>query len=160
MKRIVTLLLALMLVLASIPAALADTAAPLVIEFWHTRGSGANYEVTKASVDEFNATIGKEKGIEVVEIYSGSYADIVTKLQLAAQTDSKPAVAGCADRIGVKRDHGGIADVDKPCERALQELAPEGGKENARQPSALMPHTFDHSVVQRRARRADRYYRQ
>ena len=95
MKRIVTLLLALMLVLASIPAALADTAAPLVIEFWHTRGSGANYEVTKASVDEFNATIGKEKGIEVVEIYSGSYADIVTKLQLAAQTDSKPAVAVC-----------------------------------------------------------------
>ena len=112
MKRIVTLLLALMLVLASIPAALADTAAPLVIEFWHTRGSGANYEVTKASVDEFNATIGKEKGIEVVEIYSGSYADIVTKLQLAAQTDSKPAVAVCAgDYISTLLDDQIIADM-------------------------------------------------
>lgn len=112
MKRIVTLLLALMLVLASIPAALADTAAPLVIEFWHTRGSGANYEVTKASVEEFNATIGKEKGIEVVEIYSGSYADIVTKLQLAAQTDSKPAVAVCAgDYISTLLDDQIIADM-------------------------------------------------
>ena len=112
MKRIVTLLLALMLVLASIPAALADTAAPLVIEFWHTRGSGANYEVTKASVDEFNATIGKEKGIEVVEIYSCSYADIVTKLQLAAQTDSKPAVAVCAgDYISTLLDDQIIADM-------------------------------------------------
>lgn len=112
MKRLLILLLAALLVLPSFSAALAEEKEPLVIEFWHTRGSGANYNATKASVDEFNATIGKEKGIEVVEIYSGSYAQIVTKLQLASQTDSKPAVAVCAgDYISTLLDDGIIADM-------------------------------------------------
>lgn len=62
MKKRISLVLALMILLSLCSFARAEKE-PLHIEFWHTRGSGANYEVLKNSVDTFNATIGKEKGI-------------------------------------------------------------------------------------------------
>ena len=66
MKKRISLVLALMILLSLCSFARAEQE-PLHIEFWHTRGSGANYEVLKNSVDTFNATIGKEKGIFVEE---------------------------------------------------------------------------------------------
>ena len=68
MKKRISLVLALMILLSLCSFARAEQE-PLHIEFWHTRGSGANYEVLKNSVDTFNATIGKEKGIFVEEIF-------------------------------------------------------------------------------------------
>lgn len=85
MKKRISLVLALMILLSLCSFARAEQE-PLHIEFWHTRGSGANYEVLKNSVDTFNATIGKEKGIFVEEIFQGGYADIVPKLEMASQS--------------------------------------------------------------------------
>lgn len=91
MKKRISLVLALMILLSLCSFARAEQE-PLHIEFWHTRGSGANYEVLKNSVDTFNATIGKEKGIFVEEIFQGGYADIVPKLEMASQSGGMPAV--------------------------------------------------------------------
>ena len=85
---------------------------PLHIEFWHTRGSGANYEVLKNSVDTFNATIGKEKGIFVEEIFQGGYADIVPKLEMASQSGGMPAVGVTSGvRASILLDDGLLADM-------------------------------------------------
>ena len=56
----------------SIGAKADETAEPITIQFWHTRGSGANYEVVQHEVEEFNNTIGKEKGITVEETFIGT----------------------------------------------------------------------------------------
>lgn len=64
----------------------------VTVNFWHTRGSGDNYEVVKESVSKFNETIGKEKGINVVETFIGDYNDIFAKTQLAIQSGEAPQV--------------------------------------------------------------------
>lgn len=69
-----------------------ETAKPITIQFWHTRGSGANYEVVQHEVEEFNNTIGKEKGITVEETFIGNYNDILAKTQLAVQSGEAPQV--------------------------------------------------------------------
>lgn len=76
----------------SIGAKADETAEPITIQFWHTRGSGANYEVVQHEVEEFNNTIGKEKGITVEETFIGNYNDILAKTQLAVQSDRKSVV--------------------------------------------------------------------
>ena len=57
-----------------------DNGETMTIQFWHTRGSGPNYEAVQHEVETFNDTIGKEKGIEVQETYIGDYNEILTKL--------------------------------------------------------------------------------
>lgn len=69
-----------------------ETAEPITIQFWHTRGSGANYEVVQHEVEEFNNTVGKEKGIIVEETFIGNYNDILAKTQLAVQSGEDPQV--------------------------------------------------------------------
>ena len=76
----------------SIGAKADETAEPITIQFWHTRGSGANYEVVQHEVEEFNNTIGKEKGITVEETFIGNYNDILAKTQLAVQSGEDPQV--------------------------------------------------------------------
>lgn len=111
MKKRISIVLALMMLLSLCSFAHAEQQ-PLQIEFWHTRGSGANYEVLKNSVDTFNATIGKEKGIEVVEIFQGGYADIVPKLEMASQSGGMPAVAVTSGvRASILLDDGLLADM-------------------------------------------------
>lgn len=65
---------------------------PITIQFWHTRGSGANLEVVQHEVEEFNNTIGKEKGITVEEVFIGDYSGILAKTQLAVQSGESPQV--------------------------------------------------------------------
>lgn len=111
MKKLLALALTALLLLSACGAAFAADE-PITIDFWHTRGSGANNAVLKASVEKFNETVGKEKGITVVETYIGSYAEIVTKLQLTSQTGEQPAVAVCAgDYISTLLDDGLLADM-------------------------------------------------
>lgn len=111
MKKRISLVLALMILLSLCSFARAEQE-PLHIEFWHTRGSGANYEVLKNSVDTFNATIGKEKGIFVEEIFQGGYADIVPKLEMASQSGGMPAVGGTSGvRASILLDDGLLADM-------------------------------------------------
>ena len=94
MKKLVALALSLVMLISAASTALAYSPEdPITISFWHTRGSGANYEVLKASVDAFNETVGKEKGIIVEEIYQGNYNTNVTKIQLGSQSGDIPVIA-------------------------------------------------------------------
>ena len=55
------LAIALLAAMASV-AALAESDGKIHILFWHTRGSGSNYDVVTHEVETFNATIGEENG--------------------------------------------------------------------------------------------------
>ncbi len=92
MKKTLSFLLAMVMVLSFAMAALAQEN-PITIQFWHTRGSGANYEVVEHSVKTFNETVGKEKGIVVEEVFIGSYDDILPKVQLSIQAGEQPQIA-------------------------------------------------------------------
>lgn len=92
MKKLVTLLLVLALTLSVSSALAYSPENPITIDFWHTRGSGANADSVNRQVETFNNTIGKEKGIIVVPSYQGSYADNVTKMCLALQSNTQPVV--------------------------------------------------------------------
>ncbi len=92
MKKLVSLLLAILMVCVTLSALAYSPEDPITIEFWHTRGSGAQYKAMKGSVDRFNETVGKEKGIIVSEQFQGSYAQNVTAIELASQSNSQPAV--------------------------------------------------------------------
>ena len=50
-------------------------------------------ENNKERVQEFNETVGKEKGIEVTAEYQGSYTDLHSKLQSAFVANEEPAVS-------------------------------------------------------------------
>lgn len=91
MKKILVLLLAIVLMLGTAAVSIAE-GDPITIQFWHTRGSGANYEVVQHSVKTFNETVGKEKGIIVEEVFIGGYNDILPKTQLAIQSGESPQV--------------------------------------------------------------------
>lgn len=91
MKKTLTIMIAIMMITSLIPMASAQ-GEPLTIQFWHTRGSGANYEVVQESVNTFNETIGKEKGIFVQEVFVGNYNEILPKTQLAIQSGESPQV--------------------------------------------------------------------
>ncbi len=110
MKKLVSLFLALAMLLSVASIAVADE--PLHILFWHNRGSGANYDVMKASVDTFNETVGKEKGIFVDEVYIGGYPEMYSKLQLASQSGEQPVV--CVEGntyVAPLMDDGILADM-------------------------------------------------
>lgn len=94
MKKLVALMMALLMVL-SLTSAIAEdpSAGKTKVIFWHSRGSGANYEVTKEAVDTFNATIGAEKNIWVEEVYIGGYGTLQTKTQMAAASGEQPTIA-------------------------------------------------------------------
>lgn len=110
MKRFVSLVLALIMVLSVTSIALADD--PITIAFWHTRGSGANGDTCKAQVEAFNNTVGKEKGIVVEEVFIGNYNDIYSKTQLATQSGEQPVVAVCGNTyVAPLIDDGILADM-------------------------------------------------
>ncbi len=113
MKKLVSILLAMMLAIVFCSTALAySKEEPITIQFWHNRGSGVTHEVMKDSVDKFNATVGAEKGIIVQETYMGGYPDIVSKLQLASQTNELPTVSVCAgDYISALLDDDLLEDM-------------------------------------------------
>jgi sn-glycerol 3-phosphate transport system substrate-binding protein len=91
MKKTLAMIVTLVMLISMLPAAIAE-GDPITIKFWHTRGSGANYEVTQYSVNKFNETIGKEKGIVVEEVFIGNYNEILSKTQLAIQSGEAPQV--------------------------------------------------------------------
>ena len=91
MKKALAILMTLAMCLCLLPAAMAEED-PIIIQFWHTRGSGANNEVVLHSVESFNESVGKEKGIVVEEVFIGGYNDILPKTQLAIQSNESPQV--------------------------------------------------------------------
>jgi sn-glycerol 3-phosphate transport system substrate-binding protein len=81
MKKLVSVLAVLMMVLSLIPAALAE--APVEIVFWHSMG-GVNGEAVTAMVDSFNKA--NEGKIKVNVEYQGSYDDAINKIKAASMS--------------------------------------------------------------------------
>jgi len=92
MKKLAALCLAAILLLTMSSALAYGPDAPITIKFWHTRGSGAQYDTMKGQVDAFNEGVGKEKGIFVEEIYQGDYSAIMNQLYLATASNEQPVV--------------------------------------------------------------------
>ncbi len=81
MKKLVSLLAAIMMLLTLVPAALAE--APVEIVFWHSMG-GVNGEAVTAMVDSFNKAY--EGKIKVNVEYQGSYDDAINKIKAAGMS--------------------------------------------------------------------------
>lgn len=64
---------------------------PVTIEFWHSF-SGTQVPVIDGLVEEFNNTIGKEKGITVVAVAQGSGPQLYSKVIGAIKAGNAPAV--------------------------------------------------------------------
>lgn len=78
MKRKLTALLLILSLLLSLCACSAG-AETTQITFWHSMSDNAGVLLEKY-IEAFNATVGKEKGIEVELVFQGSYADATTKM--------------------------------------------------------------------------------
>lgn len=65
-----------------------------VVEIWHSN-SGPSGTAFDEIVDDFNSTIGEEKGIVIEAIYQGLANDVLTKVKAAASADisSLPDIA-------------------------------------------------------------------
>lgn len=118
LRTVGTVMAAGMMLLSSIgTTAMAEEAGgysgePITIQFWHTRGSGSNYEVVQHEVEEFNNTIGKEKGITVEEVYIGNYNEILAKTQLAIQSGESPQVVVSGNTfVNYLLEDGVLADM-------------------------------------------------
>ncbi len=111
MKKLVSLILVMVMVLSLLPLALAS-GEPLTINFWHTGGSGALQEAIQFAVNKFNTTVGAEKGINVVETFIGNYDELTAKIQLSIQANEQPQVAILANTmVGWFMEDGVLADM-------------------------------------------------
>ena len=64
---------------------------PISIEFWHNC-TNIQEEIVNQRVEEFNSTVGKEKGITVTAINQGSSAEVNNKVVGAVKAKNAPAV--------------------------------------------------------------------
>ena len=64
------------------------------VTVWHSNSGKAGAAFDQI-VEDFNATIGKEKGIEIEPVYQGLANDVLTKVKAAASADlsSLPDIA-------------------------------------------------------------------
>ncbi len=76
MKKAFAMILSLCLILSVLPMAAAE---PVQITLWHSMTEEAGV-LMEAYVQQFNETIGKEKGIEVKSVFQGTYAESVTRM--------------------------------------------------------------------------------
>lgn len=70
------------------PVSSSTPAEPVKLTLWHSMTDDAG-PLIDGFVRDFNAGIGKEKGIEVEAIFQGSYSDATTKLRAILQNDQK-----------------------------------------------------------------------
>ncbi len=110
MKKWTALLLVMALLAALTSMALAEDGATHIL-FWHTRGSGANYDVVTHEVQTFNETIGKEKGIVVEEAYQGNYSQLWANVSTAAGDTAPDVVALGNTYVPYALDDDMIADM-------------------------------------------------
>ncbi len=86
--------------------------APVEIEFWHAM-SGPNEAAVNKLVEDFNATIGEEKGITVKPIYQGAYNDLKSKVTAAIRSKSSPAIAQAyPDWVAEYLQSGAVVELD------------------------------------------------
>ena len=95
MKRIT--LLVLISLLPAILFAAGSSESPsskgmTTVTIWHS-AQGQNATVFEQIAENFNSTVGKEKGIEVEAIYQGKANDVLTKVNAASGTSELPDIA-------------------------------------------------------------------
>ena len=117
MKKLVSLLLTMTLIISCCAFASADDV--ITIQIWHPRGAGANGEMIASSVEEFNRTIGAEKGIVVEEAFQGGYGDVLTNSMNAITAGNPPEIAVVENSGGtpVLAKEGVLANLDELIER-------------------------------------------
>lgn len=98
MRKMMALILVLALLL-SITSLTSAEKEPIIVNFWHTGGSGALADAVNFATEKFNTTIGKEKGIEVVPTYIGGYDDLTAKIMLSVRAGEQPQVAILANTM-------------------------------------------------------------
>ncbi len=98
MKKALGILLIVAMLLGCMSFASADD--PIIVEFWHA-GSGSVGTVIDAEIEQFNNTIGAEKGIKVVGTYQGSYDETLAKTMNALSADNYPAIVMLESVTGV-----------------------------------------------------------
>lgn len=64
---------------------------PVTVEFWHSM-SGAFTETIGEIVNDFNNTIGAEKGITVNAVYQGGYDDVKAKTVASIKAGNSPEI--------------------------------------------------------------------
>ena len=72
-------------------ALVTEITSPISIEFWHNC-TNIQEEIVNQRVEEFNSTIGKEKGITVTAINQVSSAEVNNKVVGAVKAKNAPAV--------------------------------------------------------------------
>ena len=110
-------LLAIALLLAVVSFAFAtgskESTDTTVVTIWHS-AQGANSEVFDSLAEDFNSTIGLEKGIEIESIYQGKANDVLTKVNAATGTDSLPDIAMMDATAATDMNHSSyLVTVDK-----------------------------------------------
>ena len=64
---------------------------PITIEFWHSM-SGAFTDTITEIVNDFNNTVGAEKGITVNAVYQGGYEDVKAKTVASIKAGNSPEI--------------------------------------------------------------------
>ena len=62
------------------------------VTIWHS-AQGQNTTVFEQIAENFNSSVGKEKGIEIEAIYQGKANDVLTKVNAASGTGELPDIA-------------------------------------------------------------------
>ena len=88
MKKLVSLVLALLMMLSCVSFASAEGV--IELDFWHSWGSGANYEALVKLVNDFNAA--NEGKIHVTETYVGNYAEVLSKVTVGYSANENPEI--------------------------------------------------------------------
>ncbi|MCR4676833.1 MAG: extracellular solute-binding protein [Sphaerochaetaceae bacterium] len=92
MKKLTVLLLTALVAFSVFAGASAEKKETVEVEIWHS-AQGTNSTVFDEIIDDFNSTVGKEKGIHVESIYQGKANDVLTKVKAASGTSSLPDIA-------------------------------------------------------------------
>ena len=89
MKKFLSLLLSILMILSLVPTAFAE--GPVEITFWHSWGSGTNAEAIEKLVTDFNTAY--EGKIHVTAQYIGGYSDVLSKVMVGYNGGENPTVS-------------------------------------------------------------------
>ena len=83
------------------------------VTIWHS-AQGQNATVFEQIAENFNSTVGKEKGIEIEAIYQGKANDVLTKVNAASGTSELPDIAMMDATAATDMNHSSyLVTIDK-----------------------------------------------
>lgn len=69
-----------------------ELSGPVELQFWHSISNSIHVEILEDLVDQFNQTVGQEKGISVVPTFNGSSAELYSNVIAAIKAGNAPDV--------------------------------------------------------------------